>query len=120
MTQPAGETVHDVCLLLEGTYPYVSGGVSSWLHRLVSGMPDLSFTAVCIVPSSRDELKLKYEVPPNFSGHRIMPLHDVPELSRHHVRDLGSAQMDLVRGFHRVAVMLDDDYGVSHVAQSLQ
>ncbi len=23
--------IADVCLLLEGTYPYASGGVSSWL-----------------------------------------------------------------------------------------
>ena len=24
----------DVCLVLEGTYPYVSGGVSAWVHDL--------------------------------------------------------------------------------------
>ena len=23
----------DICLLLEGTWPYVRGGVSSWIHR---------------------------------------------------------------------------------------
>ena len=26
----------DVCLVLEGTYPYVSGGVSSWVHEGVA------------------------------------------------------------------------------------
>ena len=34
----------DVCLLLEGTYPYAAGGVSSWVDQIVRGMPDLSFS----------------------------------------------------------------------------
>lgn len=34
----------DVCLLLEGTYPYAPGGVSSWVDQIVRGMPDLSFS----------------------------------------------------------------------------
>ena len=100
MTAPDQEKTYDVCLLLEGTYPYVSGGVSSWLHRLISGMPDLSFTAVCIVPSSRDELTSKYETPPNFQGHRVMPLHDLPDVPRYSPRDLGRRQMDVIRSFH--------------------
>lgn len=38
----------DVCLLVEGTYPYVPGGVSSWVHDLVRGMPDRTFEVVNI------------------------------------------------------------------------
>ena len=34
----------DVCLLLEGTYPYAAGGVSSWVDQIIRGMPDLSFS----------------------------------------------------------------------------
>src|SRR5690606_14206749 len=29
----------DVCLLLEGTWPYVRGGVSSWINQLILGLP---------------------------------------------------------------------------------
>lgn len=36
----------DVTLLLEGTYPYVRGGVSSWVHDLVTGLPELRFALV--------------------------------------------------------------------------
>ena len=36
--------ISDVCLLLEGTYPYLPGGVSSWVDQIVRGMPDLSFS----------------------------------------------------------------------------
>src|SRR3954466_2944415 len=38
------QPVSDVCLLLEGTYPYVPGGVSSWVDQIVRGMPDLPFS----------------------------------------------------------------------------
>ena len=33
----------DVCLVLEGTYPYVRGGVSTWVHDLIGSLPDLRF-----------------------------------------------------------------------------
>ncbi|MBN7823322.1 DUF3492 domain-containing protein, partial [Bowmanella yangjiangensis] len=28
----------DICLLLEGTWPYVRGGVSSWINQLILGL----------------------------------------------------------------------------------
>jgi hypothetical protein len=33
----------DVCLIVEGAYPYVSGGVSSWVHGLIRRQPDITF-----------------------------------------------------------------------------
>ena len=44
----------DVCLLLEGTYPYVRGGVSTWVKQLIEGMPDLTFSIV-FLGASPDE-----------------------------------------------------------------
>lgn len=40
----------DVVLVLEGTYPFVMGGVSSWVHRLVTEMPERTFGIVHIAP----------------------------------------------------------------------
>jgi glycosyltransferase involved in cell wall biosynthesis len=34
----------DVCLLVEGTYPYVAGGVSAWVHDIIKGHPELKFS----------------------------------------------------------------------------
>ena len=36
----------DVCLLVEGTYPFVSGGVSSWVHDIILGHPELRFAVL--------------------------------------------------------------------------
>ena len=58
----------DVMLFSEGTYPYVRGGVSSWLFQLMSGLPEISF-GVCFIGASEimdgKKLKVSYEFPPN-------------------------------------------------------
>ena len=32
-----------ICLVAEGSYPYVSGGVSGWIQLLVESMPEHDF-----------------------------------------------------------------------------
>jgi glycosyltransferase involved in cell wall biosynthesis len=68
--------IYDVCLLLEGTYPFVAGGVSSWVHNLVRALPEFSFTGVCILPTEKEKWVVKYDVPPNFNGLEVVYLHD--------------------------------------------
>jgi polysaccharide biosynthesis protein PelF len=55
----------DVTLLLEGTYPFVSGGVSSWVHQIIAGLPALKFAVVFVGASPERYEKLRYELPPN-------------------------------------------------------
>ncbi len=57
----------DVCLVLEGTYPYVMGGVSNWANDLLHGQQDLTFHLVCLMPKNAD-LTPRYQVPPNVTG----------------------------------------------------
>jgi polysaccharide biosynthesis protein PelF len=40
----AVETSDDVCLLVEGTYPFLAGGVSAWVHDIINGHPELRFS----------------------------------------------------------------------------
>ncbi len=42
----------DVCLIVEGAYPYVVGGVSAWLGDLIAHLPEIRFAIVAIKPSS--------------------------------------------------------------------
>ena len=62
----------DVCLVLEGTYPYVHGGVSSWTHDMIRNHPHLTFHVVTILPRNEDP-HLKYVLPENVVG--LTPLH---------------------------------------------
>lgn len=58
----------DICLLLEGTYPYVRGGVSSWVHQLITGLPHYKFYLVFIGGSKAFYGKQHYELPDNVVG----------------------------------------------------
>ncbi len=55
----------DVCLIQEGTYPFVRGGVSSWTHDLIEHMQDLSFSVVTLSPVKRPPRKFNYNLFPN-------------------------------------------------------
>jgi glycosyltransferase involved in cell wall biosynthesis len=67
----------DVCLILEGAYPYVTGGVSGWAHGLIKEQSHLSFHLCAIMP--RDgALTLKYELPSNVIGLTTVRLNDLP------------------------------------------
>lgn len=52
-------------LLLEGTFPFVSGGVSSWVNQIIKGFPELTFGAIVIGSRAEDYSGFKYELPPN-------------------------------------------------------
>lgn len=51
---PSGpsERTADVCLIAEGCYPYVAGGVSTWIDWLIRSHPELTFTVLAILPGA--------------------------------------------------------------------
>jgi len=66
----------DVCLVLEGTYPYVTGGVSSWVHNLIRALPRVRFSLLTILPSRETYRDYKYEVPENVVAVSENYIHD--------------------------------------------
>jgi glycosyltransferase involved in cell wall biosynthesis len=64
-TGPAGSTVADIALLLEGTYPYIRGGVSSWVHQIISGLPEIRFAIIFIGGTQEMYGPVQYQLPPN-------------------------------------------------------
>lgn len=73
MNGAAAPPTCDVCLLLEGTYPYVAGGVSTWTHDLIRGLPHLRFHIVTLMPPDAD-LGYRYDLPPNVVGQTLVTL----------------------------------------------
>lgn len=53
-----------ICFICEGAYPYIVGGVSSWVHELISSNPQHFFKVLCIIPNE-EFAKLKYKLPKN-------------------------------------------------------
>lgn len=54
----------NVCLLLEGTYPFIRGGVSTWVKQLIDGMPDITFSIVFLGADS-EYSEPAYDLPDN-------------------------------------------------------
>jgi glycosyltransferase involved in cell wall biosynthesis len=64
--------VADVCLLVEGTYPFVAGGVSSWVHDIILGHPELSFAILNVGSYPGATGESRYRLPDNVVGlHRV-------------------------------------------------
>ncbi|SDW71865.1 GT4 family glycosyltransferase PelF [Nitrosomonas communis] len=55
----------DITLLLEGTYPFIRGGVSGWVHQLIEGLPQYTFALVFLGSKEKDYTDQKYAVPSN-------------------------------------------------------
>jgi polysaccharide biosynthesis protein PelF len=54
-----------VCLIVEGAYPYVRGGMSSWIQQLMLHMPDVEFIVQSIAATREDQREFKYKIPDN-------------------------------------------------------
>ena len=75
--QSSNRNQADICLILEGTYPYVMGGVSQWTHDLILNLPELSFHLLTIVPKVNG-MDLQYELPENVVGVSSIGLQSLP------------------------------------------
>lgn len=54
-----------ICIVAEGCYPYVVGGVSSWVHSMIKQFPDYQFVILSIVANRSYRGKFAYELPEN-------------------------------------------------------
>ncbi len=72
----------DIMLLLEGTFPYVSGGVSSWVNQLMRGFPQYSFGVVFLGSRKEDYSTLKYALPENLKHLEVHYIYGDQEVPR--------------------------------------
>jgi len=61
-----------VVLTSEGTYPYATGGVSTWTHILIEELPEIDFTLLPI--KMNPFLKMKFILPKNVVNIIAVPL----------------------------------------------
>ncbi len=66
-----------VCIISEGSYPYVAGGVSSWVQMLLDHFSDIEFVIWSIATSREEMSEMKYTLPANVKEVRTIYLNDV-------------------------------------------
>lgn len=64
MNHPKAQSA-DIALMLEGTFPYVSGGVSSWINQIIRAYPEYRFAIVFLGSRREDYGGFKYPLPDN-------------------------------------------------------
>src|SRR6185437_7992380 len=67
----------DVCLIVEGGYPYVLGGVASWMDALMRASPQLRFYVISIGISAQPRVA-KYAIAENVVGITDVILDQAP------------------------------------------
>ena len=75
-----------ICVILEGCYPYVTGGVSTWIHQYMQAMPQHEFVVWAVGANARDRGKFKYKLPPNVAEVREIFLDEA--LKMQFVKDM--------------------------------
>ena len=74
----------DILMVAEGTYPFVRGGVSSWIHQLITGLNEFTFGVVFLGSRREDYGDIKYELPENLIYLTTEYLFDEEELPKPH------------------------------------
>lgn len=54
-----------ICMIVEGSYPYITGGVSSWMQMFLKNMPEHEFIIYAIGAEVKNKGKFVYSLPDN-------------------------------------------------------
>lgn len=77
----------DICLFVEGSYPFVAGGVSSWVQDMLKYFHELTFSIIRISTTASEIREFKYDIPPNVRYFGEIDIYDVPRLTPHRKGD---------------------------------
>jgi glycosyltransferase involved in cell wall biosynthesis len=108
MTATSTAASADVALVLEGTYPYVAGGVSSWVDQILGAHADRLFALLHIGPHPGAYPAQVYALPSNVVGMTEVYCRGGDELPRRrpaaaaavHARPGRSHVLDALRRIH--------------------
>ncbi|MEI6723006.1 MAG: GT4 family glycosyltransferase PelF, partial [Betaproteobacteria bacterium] len=90
----------DIALLLEGTFPYVAGGVSSWVNQIIRAFPEYRFALVFIGSQASDYGEMKYKLPDNVVHVERHYIHSAAAKPRVRHQDGDPATYDMVQRLH--------------------
>lgn len=66
-----------ICIVAEGCYPYVVGGVSSWIHSMVKLYPNVEFILLTLIANRSQRGAFKYDLPENLTEVHEVYLDDL-------------------------------------------
>ena len=83
-------------ILGEGTYPYIRGGVSSWIHQLLVGLSEFKFGIVFLGSRAQDYGDILYDLPDNLVHLEVHYMFD-GEQNLPHKREGNEESMQVIQ-----------------------
>ncbi|NLI28618.1 MAG: GT4 family glycosyltransferase PelF [Nitrospiraceae bacterium] len=90
----------DICLVLEGTFPYVRGGVSAWVNTMLHELTEYRFAIVYIGSTKADCAVQQYDIPANVVYFEQIFLHEGLGLSEPEAMPGSDQLFDTVSRIH--------------------
>ncbi len=90
----------DICLILEGTYPFVQGGVSNWVHELIRVFPQYRFAAIFLGTRAEDYHQPCYALPKNLVHLEAHFLFEKPLKAQHNNNDMDEDTVQKIEALH--------------------
>ena len=108
-----------ICMITEGCYPYIIGGVSSWVHSMIQTFPNQEFILLSIITNRDMSGKFAYELPENVTEVHELYLEDVDwgSVNKRHKSRLNQKEYHALRSLildHEVEWGVMFDYFRSH------
>lgn len=104
----------DICLLVEGSYPYVRGGVSTWVHDLITAQKHYTFSVVTILAKDDEEKESRYPYPDNLISVTHCSLSDLPKakksLNKHNKETLHLIEQKIITFFTKAGLQDFKDF----------
>lgn len=86
-----------VCLICEGCYPYVPGGVSGWIQMVCSAFSDIEFVVWSIATTREEMSAYSYKVPENVTAVHTLYLGDEQFQKGHKKVVLSAGEKEILR-----------------------
>jgi len=107
----------DICLIVEGGYPYVVGGVASWVDALMRASPQIRFHIIAIGISSQARRR-NFELPANAVGVTDILLDTCPHGRTPTYRE--AAQVDHILSLLEVTLTRGDSSTFERLVEQLR
>ncbi len=91
----------DVLIVCEGTYPYIKGGVSQWVHTLITNLSEFRFGIVFLGGYKGQYESYAYDIPDNVKFVKEYYLFDKKEKPKPERIDFSERNFRVVESLHR-------------------
>lgn len=88
-----------VCLICEGSYPYVAGGVSGWVQMLCENLKEIEFSIFSIATNKEEMSQYKYTLPKNITEVKTVYLAEEEFAAGKHKIKLSKEEMTVLKEF---------------------